>query len=148
MQTCITEGARKAIQKLFQFYACIFFLIATDYIIGNYTLYKNRFISFSFFFKILFIYSWQTQRMRGRNTDRHRHQAPCREPDVRLNPGTLGSCPGAKGRHSTAEPPRCLWISFSQICFYFFLNHQALFIWCLCFECLTVISFKILQLKV
>ncbi|CAD7676357.1 unnamed protein product [Nyctereutes procyonoides] len=32
--------------------------------------------------------------------------APCRGPNVRLGPGTLGSRPEAKGRCSTAEPPR------------------------------------------
>ena len=32
-------------------------------------------------------------------------QAPCREPDAGLNPGTPGSCPGPKGRHQITEPP-------------------------------------------
>ena len=34
-----------------------------------------------------------------RERQRHRQrekQAPCREPDVRLDPGTPGSCPGPK----------------------------------------------------
>ena len=36
-----------------------------------------------------------------RERERHRHrrrekQAPCREPDVGLDPGTPGSCPGPK----------------------------------------------------
>lgn len=34
-----------------------------------------------------------------RERQRHRHgekQAPCRAPDVRLNPWTPGSCPGLK----------------------------------------------------
>ena len=51
-----------------------------------------------FFFKILFIHD----RHRGRERQRHRQrekQAPCREPDVGLNPRTLGSGPAwAKGR--------------------------------------------------
>ena len=39
--------------------------------------------------------------MRDRERERQRHrqkekQAPCREPDVGLNPGTLGSGPGPK----------------------------------------------------
>ena len=37
--------------------------------------------------------------MRDRERQRHRQrekQAPCREPDVGLDPGTLGSCPGLK----------------------------------------------------
>ena len=36
---------------------------------------------------------------RGRERQRHRRrekQAACREPDVGLDPGTLGSCPGPK----------------------------------------------------
>ena len=49
---------------------------------------------FFFFLKILFIYlfihsfihSWAT----------HREQAPCKEPDVELDPGTPGSHPGLK----------------------------------------------------
>ena len=41
-----------------------------------------------------------TQKERERERDRQREkQAPCREPDVGLDPG--------KGRCSTAEPPRC-----------------------------------------
>ena len=39
--------------------------------------------------------------MRHRERERHRHrqkekQAPCRELDVGLDPGSLGSCPGLK----------------------------------------------------
>ena len=40
-----------------------------------------------------------THRETDRQTDRHRQrekQAPCREPDVGLNPGTPGSGPGLK----------------------------------------------------
>ena len=52
--------------------------------------------------------------MRDRERERERHrrrqrkkQAPCRDPDVGLDPGTSGSCPEPKAyRHSTAEPPR------------------------------------------
>ena len=44
-----------------------------------------------FLFKILFIYSWETQR--GRDTGRGRSREPCGEPDVGLNPRTLGSWP-------------------------------------------------------
>ena len=36
-----------------------------------------------------------TERKRGRNTDREK-QAPCRKPDVRLDPGSPGSHPGLK----------------------------------------------------
>ena len=44
---------------------------------------------------ILFIYSWKTQRERPRHRQREK-QAPCREPDVGLNPGSPGSAPGLK----------------------------------------------------
>ena len=53
---------------------------------------------FFFFFKFLkFIY----QRHRDRERERQRHrqrvkQAPWREPDVGLHPGSPGSCPGLK----------------------------------------------------
>ena len=43
-----------------------------------------------FFFKILFIYSWETQRERQRHRQREK-QAPLREPDVGLDPRTPGS---------------------------------------------------------
>ena len=46
--------------------------------------------------------------MRDTHRERQRHrqrekQAPCREPDVGLDPETLGSCPGLK---AAAEPLR------------------------------------------
>ena len=50
--------------------------------------------------------------MRDRERERQRHrqrekQAPCREPDVGLDPMTPGSHPETnKGRCSTAEPSR------------------------------------------
>ena len=53
----------------------------------------------------LFIYSWETQRERERErereNERQRHRqreklAPCREPNVGLDPGPPGSCPGLK----------------------------------------------------
>ena len=40
-----------------------------------------------------------TERKRDRERQRHRQrekQAPCREPDVGLDPGTPGSCPEPK----------------------------------------------------
>ena len=48
------------------------------------------------FLKTLFIYSWERER---RESQRHRQrekQAPSWEPDVGLNPGSPGSCPGPK----------------------------------------------------
>ena len=45
-----------------------------------------------YFFKILFIYERHRERERQRHRQREK-QAPCREPDAGLNPGTLGPCP-------------------------------------------------------
>ena len=39
-----------------------------------------------FCFLSLFIYSWETQRKRQRHRQREEKQAPCREPDVGLDP--------------------------------------------------------------
>ena len=48
-----------------------------------------------FFFKVLFIYSWETQRERQRHRQREK-QAPYEEPDAGLDSGTPGSCPEPK----------------------------------------------------
>ena len=45
-----------------------------------------------FLFKILFIYSSETHRERQRHRQREK-QVPRGEPDVRLHPRSLGSCP-------------------------------------------------------
>ena len=60
-----------------------------------------------YFLKILFIYSWEAQRVRERGWDTHRGRSrlPVRSrmQDSNLDPGIT---PWAKGRHSTAKPPR------------------------------------------
>ena len=56
---------------------CMEFILIKDFIL--------------FYFKILFIYSWETQRERGREK-----QAPCREPDVGLDIMTAESHPEPK----------------------------------------------------
>ena len=80
----------------------------------------------SFFKKnILFIYSWETERKRDRQRQRHRQrekQAPCREPDMGLNPRSPGSCPGPK---AGAKPLRHPGIPFL---FFFFKDFIFLFI--------------------
>ena len=52
----------------------------------------------------------ERERERERESQRCRQrekQAPCREPEVRLDPRIPGSYPGPnEGRCSTAEPPR------------------------------------------
>ena len=55
------------------------------------SLYKYLF----FLKKILFIYSWETERGAQRHRQREK-QAPCREPYVGLDPGSPGSHPGPK----------------------------------------------------
>ena len=49
------------------------------------------------FFLNNFIYLFMRDAERERQRHRQREkQAPCREPDVGLDPGTPGSCPGPK----------------------------------------------------
>ena len=48
-----------------------------------------------FFCKILFIHDTHTHTQRQRYRQRER-QAPCRKPDLGLDPGTPGSCPGPR----------------------------------------------------
>ena len=48
----------------------------------------------------------ERERERGRDTGRGRSRL-CREPDVGLDPRTLGSQPVPKVDYSTTEPPRC-----------------------------------------
>ena len=67
----------------------------------------------TFFFKILFIYSWETQRERERQRHKQREkQAPCREPDMGLDPRSPGSGPGLKAAlyHWTTRAAPCLWV--------------------------------------
>ena len=56
----------------------------------------NSFFFFFFFFKILSIHERQRERERERETEQREKQAPCRESDVGLDPGTPRSCPGQK----------------------------------------------------
>ena len=57
---------------------------------------------FFYFFKFLFIMINKSHRERERQRHRQREkQAPCREPDVGLDPKTLGSWPGLK---AVAQP--------------------------------------------
>ena len=75
----------------------------------NYLLQSVRFIFFKVcfvfwvFFKILFIYSWETQRESQRHTQREK-QALHREPEVGRDPRPRIKT-WAEGRCSTAEPP-------------------------------------------
>ena len=71
-------------QPLHKFAICEFYLFQHIH---------SVFVSYEvFFFKILFIYSWETDRERERQRHRQREkQAPCREPDVGLDPRSPGS---------------------------------------------------------
>ena len=51
--------------------------------------------SLKFFLKIFYLLDRERERQRQRHRQRKK-QAPCREPDAGLNPGSPGSCPGAK----------------------------------------------------
>ena len=53
-------------------------------------IYQNGSFSFS---NILYIYSRETQKERQRHRQREEKQAPCKKPDVGLNPGNPGSGP-------------------------------------------------------
>ena len=59
--------------------------------------YNNQYSWSTFFFKIfyLFIHERHTERERKRHRQREK-QAPCREPDVGLDPRSPGSRPGPK----------------------------------------------------
>ena len=72
---------------------------------------------FKIFIKLLFIYSWETQKERQRHRQREK-QAPCREPDMGPDPGTPGSCPGPKaGAKPLSHPgiPDLKFFYLSQI---------------------------------
>ena len=70
---------------------------------SRYFLVSSSHLFFFFFFKIfLFIHKRHRERQRHRQSEK---QVPCREPKVELNPWTR-IMPWAKGRCSTAEPPR------------------------------------------
>ena len=60
------------------------------------------------FFLRLYLFIHERHRERERQRQRHRQrekQAPCREPDVGLDPRTPGPCPGPKaGTKSLSHP--------------------------------------------
>ena len=63
-------------------------------------------MTFIFIFLIdLFTHDRHRERERQRHRRREK-QAPCKDPDAGLDPGTPGSLPWAKGRRQTVEPPR------------------------------------------
>ena len=67
----------------------------------------------SLFFKILFIYSRETQRKRQRHRQREEKQGLCREPDAGLDLGTPGSHPEPKADAQPLSHPGVLSITYS-----------------------------------
>ena len=54
-------------------------------------------LGFLLFFKdFMYLFMRDTGREREAETGRGKKQAPCRGPDVGLDPGSPGSCPGLK----------------------------------------------------
>ena len=93
---------------------CKYFLIESSF--------KFYFILFYFyvlfFFKILFIYSWETHTERERQRHRQREkQAPCREADVGLDPGSPGSHLGLKAALKPLSHRGCPLILLLKILF-------------------------------
>ena len=79
-----------------------------------------------FFFLRFYLFIQERQRERGRQRHRQREkQAPCREPDVGLDPGTMGSRPEPK---ADAQPlshpgvPTLLRIR-SEVCLYIHMKY-------------------------
>ena len=73
---------------------------------------KNTFfLSLCLFFKIVSIYSLETQREKQRHRQREK-QAPCREPDMGLDPKTPGSRPEPKADAQPLSHPGVPDLSF------------------------------------
>ena len=70
---------------------------------------RSLFFVFVLFFKISFVYSWETHREEQRQRQGEK-QAPQREPDVGLNPRILGSQPEPMAdNHWATRHPRSLF---------------------------------------
>ena len=87
-----------------------------------------------FFLKILFIYLFMrdTERERQRHRQREK-QAPCREPDAGLDPGTPGSCPepmsGTKPLSHPGIPWTFLYIDYIlKQCYFAYIWDKAKYI--------------------
>ena len=48
------------------------------------------------FLDFIYLFTRDTHRERGQRHREREKQAPCREPDMGLDPGSPGSCPGLK----------------------------------------------------
>ena len=95
-------------------------------------------IAFSIFLKKDFIYLFMRETERGRQRHRQRQkQAPCREPEVGLDPRTPGSRPGLKAGAKPLSHPGVPTIAFS---FFFFFFQLLLFQACFCFVLFSPLS--------
>ena len=75
----------------------------------------NGHLKMKFLKKIIFIYSWETQRERQRHRQREK-QAPCREPNAGLDPRTPGSWPEPKADAQPRYPSNGMFIIPIEIC--------------------------------
>ena len=94
---------------------------ATQILHGKSFIFFNLFIFKDF---ILFIHERQREREREAETRAEKKEAPRWEPNVGLDPGTPGSCPGPKAGAKTTGPPRNPH-GKSCILFYFFPHGKS-----------------------
>ena len=93
----------------------------------------DQYFFLSFFKDFIYLFMRDTHRERQRHRQREK-QAPCREPDVGLNPRTWGSCPESKADTQLLSNPGVPGLVFLAL---------MLFEWCnlrhdiYCLEALT-----------
>ena len=85
---------------------------------------------FFFFFLRFYLFIHKRDTERGRDTGRGRSRPPCREPDVGLDPQSLGSCPGPKAGTKPLSYPGCpcSWIlcDYCILIYSYFVYHICL----------------------
>ena len=104
-------------------------------IVNDFQLFKN---CLSFFFNILFIYSWETQR--ERQTQAEGEAGSLQGARCRTRSQDAGTMTRAKDRCSTTEPPRCPNILYIVV-------HQ-LWEWCVEISIYNYICFTLESLKI
>ena len=108
-------------------------------------------MGFFFYLKVLFIHDRRRERERQRHRQREK-QAPCKEPDAGLDPGTAGSCPEPKaGAKPLRHPgiPTARFLKYHQYIFFNTINIPFPSM-CLCIEldnfgeqlCITFFSYS------
>ena len=129
----------------------LFFPMGMCHLIKLINLNKQSFSTKLFFLKIIYLFMRDTQKEREGQRHRQREkQAPCREPDVRLDPRSPGSLPGPKaGAQPLSHPgvPNTSGFSYAfvfihmQIQFFCCCNHSMDTI-LYCFPAFCYIVFK------